>query len=123
MSNLGDYQKITTIAKKVGGPKKLVLLIFGSGIIACKGGEVLFKSGKKLINRRLAEKKILELSVGQYEVKHNDVSNEGIVFTTGEHFRVLEVDGDSVLIERIGDINSPYFVSAELLKKISDYRN
>ena len=30
-------------------------------------------------------------------------------------------DKDAILIEKIGDNNNPYFVSAELLKNISDF--
>ena len=41
----------------------------------------------------------------------------------GDKFKVLESDGDAVLIEKIGDLTNPYFVSAELLKDISDYKN
>lgn len=33
MSNLGGYQRLTTIAKKVGGSTNLVLLIAGSGAV------------------------------------------------------------------------------------------
>lgn len=57
MSNLGGYQMLTTLAKKVGGPGKLVALIAGGGAIAgglaVKGGEVIVKRGKKqLLNIR-----------------------------------------------------------------------
>ena len=45
MSNLGGYQKLTTFAKKVGGPGNLVVLIAGSGVavgaIAVKAGEFM----------------------------------------------------------------------------------
>lgn len=34
MSNLGWYQKLTTAAKAVGGPKKLLGLILASGAAA-----------------------------------------------------------------------------------------
>ncbi len=44
-----------------------------------------------------------------------------MVFKEGDHFKVLEEDGDSVLIELLGNDDNPYFVSKELLKEISDY--
>lgn len=44
MSNLGGYQLLTTWAKKVRGPKNLVLLLLGSGAVisvtAVKGGKL-----------------------------------------------------------------------------------
>lgn len=33
MSNLGGYQALTTLAKKVGGPGKLVALIAGGVLV------------------------------------------------------------------------------------------
>ena len=38
MSNLGGYQLLTTAAKKVGGPRNLVLLIAGTGALVYKCG-------------------------------------------------------------------------------------
>ena len=56
MSNLGGYQKLTTFAKKVGGPGNLVVLIAGSGVavgaIAIKAGEFAVKKGKQAIIKR-----------------------------------------------------------------------
>ena len=39
MSNLGWYQKITTAAKRVGGPKNLILLIGVGGYGILRLGE------------------------------------------------------------------------------------
>ena len=36
MSNLGGYQWLTTAAKKVRGPKNLVLMILGAGAVVYK---------------------------------------------------------------------------------------
>lgn len=124
MSNLGGYQWLTTTAKKVGGPTNLVLIIAGTGAATYKGGEILVKKSIKAIKKKRMEKKeVAESNIRQYEVKATGVSNEGLTFKVGEYFKVLEVDGDAVLIEKIGDENNPYFVSAELLKDISDYKN
>lgn len=124
MSNLGGYQWLTTAAKKVGGPRNLVLIIAGTGAAVYKGGEVLVKKGAKVIKKKYIQKKeIAESDIKQYEVKTPGVSNEGLALKVGEQFKVLEADGDAVLIEKIGDANNPYFVSAELLKEISDYKN
>ena len=124
MSNLGGYQWLTTSAKKVGGPVNLVLLIAGSGAAIYKGGEVLVKNSVKAIKKIRVEKKVIaESSAKIYCVSAQGVSNEGLAFAVGDKFKVLESDGDAVLIEKIGDLTNPYFVSAELLKDISDYKN
>ena len=39
----------------------------------------------------------------------------------GDAYRILESDGESVLIEKIGDTNNPYFVSADFLRSVSDF--
>ena len=42
MSNLGMYQVLTTVAKRVGGPLPLIGLIAGSGIAMGAGGMALY---------------------------------------------------------------------------------
>lgn len=124
MGNLGGYQWLTTTAKKVGGPLNFVLIIAGTGAVVYKGGEVLVKNSAKAIKKKFAKKKIIaESNIKTYIVNTHGVSNEGLTFDTDDKFRVLESDGDVVLIEKIGDLNNPYFVSANLLKEISDYKN
>lgn len=117
MSNLGLYQKMTEIAKKVGGPKKLFQLVFGSGIIVGASGTTLcvLSVKKAMRNNMKSQDKTI------YCVKKYGVSNEGLQFKIGDKFRVLEIDKDAVLIEKIGDANNPYFVSYDLLNDISDY--
>ena len=41
----------------------------------------------------------------------------------GDTFRVLESDGNSVLIKLIGNKNNPYFLSKNFLKQISNYND
>lgn len=51
MSNLGMYQRMTVVAKKVGGPINLALLfgagMFFSGFMLCKFCEVLKKEPQR----------------------------------------------------------------------------
>ena len=57
MSNLGAYQWLTTVAKKVGGPKNFVLIIAGTGAVICKGGEIVVKKIiKELKNKNFFRK-------------------------------------------------------------------
>lgn len=53
-----------------------------------------------------------------YSATAECISNEDLAFKIGDQFRVLEIDRDAVLIEKIVDNNNPYFVSEELLTNI-----
>ena len=125
MSNLGGYQLLTTAAKKVGRPRNLVLLIAGTGALVYKCGEIVVsKVATEVIKMKYAKKRLEnELSGEVYIVKSFGISDEGLQFKVNEQFKVLEADGDAVLIEKIGDMNNPYFISGDFLKEISDYTN
>lgn len=122
MSNLGWYQVITTWSKKVGGPLNLLGIVAGvgavGGVAGTKGVEALVGSQKK----KAAEKEKAAELLKTYTVSKEGVRNEGLQFHVGETFKVLERDGNAVLIEKLGDDNNPYFVAAELLNEISDYK-
>lgn len=122
MSNLGWYQVITTWSKKVGGPLNLLGIVAGvgaiGGVAGTKGVEALVGSQKK----KAAEKEKAAELLKTYTVSKEGVINEGLQFRVGETFKVLERDGNAVLIEKLGDDNNPYFVAAELLNEISDYK-
>lgn len=123
MSNLGAYQWITTACKRVGGVKNFVLLTMASGAVIYKSGEVAVKHCVKKIKTIKSDKRLIEIDEKIYIVTSPGKSNDGLEFVLGDQFRVLETDGDAVLIEKIGDADNPYFVSAELLESISDYKN
>ena len=113
MSNLGGYQWLTTAAKKVGGPEKLVVLIAAGSITAYKGTEIAVKKLISAIKKAKSEKKGLA-----YKVLTPGESNEGLKFDADDEFYVLETDGDAILIEKIGDTSNPYFVDRKLLNQI-----
>lgn len=119
MSNLGAYQWITTMSKKVGGPEKLIALIATGSIAIYKGSEIAIK---KLIKAVKQSKAKAEKKGSIYTVTIPGESNEGLKFNIDDQFYVLETDGDIILIEKIGDSNNPYFVDKKLLKRISDYK-
>lgn len=122
MSNLGGYQTLTTIAKKVHGPKNLVILLVGGGIAigaaATAGGGAI----KKKIQTEFDKKKKAAEAAVIFTVTKEMRSNEGLLFKTGDKFKILERDGDAGLIELIGNENNPYFVSLKFLSGISDYK-
>ena len=123
MSNLGWYQFFTTVAKKVGGPKNLLAIVFGGGALFGGGVAVGGTAIKKQISSELEKKRQKEGSAIIYTVKNEGRSNEGLMFKTGDQFKVLETDGDAGLIEIIGNDNNPYFVSIKFLMTISDYKH
>lgn len=122
MSNLGLYQTMTTMAKAVGGPLNLAGCVAGGGALAGAG----VTAAIILIIEKVAEKRRERRQEAEtafvYTVHKGGQSNEGLVFKVGDQFKVLFVHDDAVLIEKLGDSNNPYFVSAELLRAISDYQ-
>lgn len=121
MGNLGRYQLMTTLAKKVGGPDTFMGALVGAGVIIGVGGTVIALKVKKSIAKKNKEKEAAAAEERIYTVVTEGVSNEGVEFHTGDQFKVLAQDGDAVLIEKIGDADNPYFVARDLLEVISDY--
>ena len=123
MGNLGFYQTLTTWSKRVGGPKKLVVILLISGGVIARVGEAGIKKGVKAIKGKITKRNNNSIDTElYYDVIVDGKDNNGLVFCIGDKYKVLERDGDSVLIEKLGDINNPYFVSCDFLTSISDYK-
>ena len=122
MSNLGWYQILTTAAKKVGGPKQLIGLLVGGGALLGGGAVACVSALKKKITSELEKKRNIEKAAEIYTVCVEGTSNEGLHFKVNDKFKVLYNDGDTGLVEIIGDSNSPYIVSLQFLSSISDYK-
>lgn len=120
MSNLGAYQWVTTISKKVGGPFQLLGIAAISGYAVFRGieagGKYIYKLVKKNANSITEESP----NAVKCKVKVAGTSNEGVHFDIGEEIYVLETDGEAVLIDKIGDPDSPYFISKGFLYQILD---
>ena len=121
MGNLGWYQIVTALSKKVGGPLKLLAIVFGGGTLFGGGTTLGVQKLRKIILKNLKEKKQADESAVIYTVNSDGQSNEGLQFKEGEQFKILETEGDAGLIEKIGDGNNPYFVSLKFLSSISNY--
>ena len=124
MSNLGHYQVFTTGAKKVGGPLKLLVIAGGVGAltIGVPLGGLVTKGCEKV--GEFARKKRLEKEVigTIYSAKIDGTDKQGLRFKKGDKFKVLSADGNAILIEKINDENNPYFVSADFLSSISNFK-
>lgn len=123
MSNFGWYQNLTSMANKVGGPKQLICLFLGCGILIGGGAVATGNTIKKKVTAKINKKNQAKKATIVYTVSTDGKSNEGLLFKVGDTFRVLETDGDAGLIEKLGDQNNPYFVSLKFLETISDYKN
>ena len=113
MSNLGLYQDMTTFAKKVGGPIGFI------GVVAA-GGYVVLRTIEGGI-KAVISKKPCKVKGMIFTVMSSATDEQGLSFAVGEQFRVLESDRNAIQIEKIGDLNNQYFVSAEFLRSISDF--
>lgn len=111
---------MTTWAKRLGGPDRFMGTLLGTGFVV---GVVVAESSHiimRKINGDLDAKKNDTAII--YTVRLDDMGDECLSLKIGDKFRILELDGEAALIEKLGDCNNPYFVSADFLRKISDFQ-
>ena len=122
MSNLGGYQTIVTIAKKLGGPRNFVITLIGGGLVLGVGGAIGGKKAIKWISEKIKSKEIQYLENGRiFVVSVESKGENGLHFKLGDKYKILSRDKDAIMIEILGNDNNPFVVSVELLKQISDY--
>ncbi len=117
MSNLGGYQTIVNLAKKAGGPGKLVGIIAVGGFGVIRAGE----AGTKKLVDILKSRNVPLATRGQVFRASSGGECGGAKIHVGDEYRVLEGDGDAILIEILGDSSNPYVVSDRFLRSVSDY--
>lgn len=117
MGNLGAYQAMTTIAKKVGGPRVLTAVAIVSGYAVLRP----FEAGAKKVARAIKKRNVPCATKGDAFQVTSDGDHGGVTFHAGDEYRVLECDGDAILVEVLGDPDSPYFVPSAFLRSMSDY--
>lgn len=122
MGNLGGYQTMTTLAKRVGGPGALTLVIavggwaFGRGAEA--GGKSVFKAARAAAMKRNAACS----TKGQvFAVVSDGEDGKGLELRAGDQYRVMECDREAILIEVLGGTNNPYFTSEQFLASVSGF--
>lgn len=122
MGNLGSYQTMVVLAKKVGGPVALAAVTAFSGWLigrsAEEGGKAVWKRARARGRSRTTT--LLE-DTGPFTVSTDTDCGSGLSLHEGDKIRILERDGDAVLIEVIGDADNPYVVSAETLTRVSGF--
>ncbi|MFF3137627.1 hypothetical protein FNV62_54650 [Streptomyces sp. RLB3-17] len=122
MGNLGGYQTMTTLAKKVGGPVALAVVTAVSGWAIGRGAEAggknVFRSAKAAAKKRNAPCS----TKGQvFDVVSDGEDGKGLALRAGDQYRVMECDGEAILIEVLGGTNNPYFTSAQFLASVSGF--
>ena len=85
------------------------------------GAGRLGEAGGKIIYRKLKERGAQCTTKGAIFKVTTDGEDGGLQLHAGDEFRVLECDGDAILVEVLGDADNPYFVSAEFLATISGF--
>nr|WP_203722743.1 hypothetical protein [Streptomyces coelicoflavus] len=111
---------MTTLAKKVGGPGALAVVTavggwaIGRGTEA--GGKRVFRAAKAAAKKRNAPCP----TKGQvFDIVSDGEDGKGLALRAGDRYRVLECDGEAILIEVLGGPNNPYFTSAQFLASVS----
>lgn len=112
---------MTTLAKKVGGPKALACGLAVLGWAVGRSGEACAKVIVNKFRNAPQASSDYQHHGETFTVKATTELVEGLILNEGSTFHVLEQDQDSVLITVPGDKNNPYFVSAAKLSKISNY--
>lgn len=113
---------MTTIAKKVGGPRQLLAVTLGAGYIIFRTTEAGSKRGigafMNVVKRHTAP---CELKDKVFAVRTDGTDDQGLEFKAGTEYRVLGCSDDAILIELIGNDNNPHIVSNAFLATISDF--
>ncbi len=119
IGNLGDYQRFTMTAKKVGGPKILLGIVSGASALA---GAAITKGVSSAKHRHKQTKSLKEKTEATYyTVETSAADNQGLLLNKGDKFRVLDRNGDIILIDITNRNDNPFYVSAEFLHKVSNF--
>ncbi|WBL18775.1 hypothetical protein [Citricoccus sp. NR2] len=118
--------------KRVGGPEAAMKMVGVAGVLSFVAGgaamagvlrvtPVVKQKAEQLLEKWGSRGNMDELAGNVYKVSSSHEDAQGIIFEVGEVFRVLQRDGDAVLIEMVGHGDNPWFVSAQFLARISDF--
>lgn len=118
MGNLGAYQAMTMLAKKFGGPRVLGGATLVAGYILLRPAEAGVKRAVQVVRRKYSPC----LTKGEvFTATADGDDGSGFAIRQGDEYRVLECDGEAILVEMIGQPDDPYFVSRAFLASVSDF--
>lgn len=122
LSNLGGYQVVVTVIKKLGGPRSAAIIVIGGSFAVGRGLESGIKKAFKASKAAIKKRNTPCATKGQlFKVVSDGEASSGLKLRAGDEYRVLECDGDSILIGVLDDPDNPYFVSSEFLTTVSDF--
>lgn len=116
--NLGSYQTMVTLAKSVGGPKRLAVAVATAGFVVPRAVE----AGVRGMGRRSAaasrEPHMPAFHAGEHVLTCREVPlGGGVRLPSGAAAQVIEQDGDAVLITVVGRDDNPHVVTASALER------
>jgi len=112
MANFKHYQFVSTVSKRFGGPVNFLLCVAIGGYFVIRTGESVVK--KLLINKTQYKTQPI------YSISKSFTEGD-LILNIGDKIRILDNNEDCILIEKIGDKNSPYFILGDTLKEISNF--
>lgn len=123
VGNLGNYQRMVQLAKATNGPVALGIYVLAGGFLvgAAVGPTIKKGANKAYQSAKLKVRASRSAKLGTYIVVTEANAGMGLRLRVGDEFRVLEQDGDAVLVEVCGNAENPHVVSAKLLEEISDF--
>lgn len=122
VGNLGNYQLMTMLAKKAGGPIALLITTLGAGYLIGRTTEAGGKKGIGALKKAIQNRNIpCEVKDKVFTVQTDGTDDQGLEFKVGATYKVLECSDDAILIELTGNDNNPHVVSDAFLATISDF--
>lgn len=122
VGNLGNYQLMTALAKKFGGPVTLLVTTLGAGYVIGRTTEASAKRGVGALKNAVKQRNApCELKDTVFTVRSDGTDGQGLEFKAGAEYRVLECKDNAILIELIGDDDNPHVVFDAFLATISDF--
>ncbi|WP_291289072.1 hypothetical protein [Enorma sp.] len=120
MGNLGAYQAVTTLMKKVGGPVPFAVIVIGAGYIVLRPAEEGARRFARSLKKKWEKKKLF----GGADINHMTADlclANGVTLNAGDEFAVLAVENDeALLMPKHGD--AAIILPVKLLCEVSDYR-
>lgn len=116
--NLGAYQRMTALSKRVGGPRVLGVVIAIAGYVVLRPAEAAVKKTVGFIRKKSEPCATKGL---HFEVVSNGEDGGGLRLSVGDQYQVLECHGGAILIEVLGAPDNPHFVSGRFLASVSGF--
>lgn len=116
--NLGRYQQLTTLAKKVGGPDALLGLIFAGGIATGTAASLGAKKAMASYRKKFSQSH--ENKQGEFTLEDDVRLPNARSLSKGDTFSIIAQDGDSVFLQIDGRDDNPHVLSLKELSEVSD---